>query len=122
MIGLTTAILFALSMCSLMGSIWSSSASTALFRRQRGLSYHPSALLKLYIYGYLNRIQSSRRLEREAGRNLEVLWLLRRLTPDDKTNANFCKDNGQAIKKVCAQFVMLSEDGFAQLRERCHRR
>ena len=52
-------------------------------------SYHPSALLKLYIYGYLNRLQSSRRLEREAGRNLEVIWLLRRLTPDDKTIADF---------------------------------
>ena len=70
-------------------------------------SYHPSALLKLYIYGYLNRIQSSRRLEREAGRNLEVIWLLRRLTPDDKTVADFRKDNGPAIKKVCAQFVEL---------------
>ena len=70
-------------------------------------SYHPSAMLKLYIYGYLNRIQSSRRLEREAGRNLEVIWLLRRLTPDDKTVADFRKDNGPAIKKVCAQFVEL---------------
>jgi transposase/macrodomain Ter protein organizer (MatP/YcbG family) len=70
-------------------------------------SYHPSALLKLYIYGYLNRVQSSRRLEREAGRNLEVIWLLRRLTPDDKTIADFRKDNGPAIKKVCAQFVGL---------------
>ena len=58
-------------------------------------SYHPSALLKLYIYGYLNRIQSSRRLEREAGRNLEVIWLLQRLTPDDKTIADFRKDNGR---------------------------
>ena len=70
-------------------------------------SYHPSALLKLYIYGYLNRVQSSRRLEREAGRNLEVIWLLGRLTPDDKTIADFRKDNGRAIKKVCAQFVAL---------------
>ena len=70
-------------------------------------SYHPSVLLKLYIYGYLNRVPSSRRLEREAGRNLEVIWLLRRLTPDDKTIADFRKDNGGAIKKVCAQFVML---------------
>jgi transposase len=70
-------------------------------------SYHPSALLKLYIYGYLNRIQSSRRLEREACRNLEVIWLVRRLTPDDKTVADFRKDNGSAIKKVCAQFVEL---------------
>ena len=70
-------------------------------------SYHPSALLKLYIYGYLNRIQSSRRLEREAGRNLEVIWLLKHLTPDDKTIADFRKDNGPAIRKVCAQFVGL---------------
>ena len=70
-------------------------------------SYHPSAMLKLYIYGYLNRVQSSRRLEREAGRNLEVIWLLRRLTPDDKTIADFRKDSGPAIKKVCAQFVAL---------------
>jgi transposase len=70
-------------------------------------SYHPSAMLKLYIYGYLNRIQSSRRLEREAGRNLEVIWLVRRLTPDDKIVADFRKDNGPAIKKFCAQFVEL---------------
>jgi transposase len=70
-------------------------------------SYHPSALLKLYIYGYLNRIQSSRRLEREAGRNLEVIWLLQRLTPDDKTIADFRKDNGVAIRQVCARFVEL---------------
>src|SRR3954470_8763142 len=70
-------------------------------------SYHPSALLKLYIYGYLNRVQSSRRLEREAGRNLEVIWLLGRLVPDDKTIADFRKDNGSAIRKVCAQFVAL---------------
>jgi transposase len=69
--------------------------------------YHPAALLKLYIYGYLNRIQSSRRLEREARRNLEVIWLLRRLAPDDKTIADFRRDNGSAIKKVCAKFVEL---------------
>jgi transposase len=69
--------------------------------------YHPAALLKLYIYGYLNRIQSSRRLEREARRNLEVIWLLRRLAPDDKTIADFRRDNGAAIKKVCAKFVDL---------------
>src|SRR5262245_14694635 len=73
-------------------------------------SYHPSALLKLYIYGYLNRVQSSRRLEREAGRNLEVIWLLLRLTPDDKTIADFRKDNGPAFKKVCAQFVALCRE------------
>src|SRR5437879_11423865 len=70
-------------------------------------SYHPSALLKLYIYGYLNRVQSSRRLEREAGRNLEVMWLTGRLVPDHKTIADFRKDNGPAIKRVCAQFVAL---------------
>ena len=69
--------------------------------------YHPAALLKLYIYGYLNRIQSSRRLEREARRNLEVIWLLRRLAPDDKTIADFGRDNGRGIKKVCARFVDL---------------
>jgi transposase len=73
-------------------------------------SYHPSALLKLYIYGYLNRVQSSRRLERETGRNLEVIWLLGRLVPDDKTIADFRKDNGSAIRKVCAQFVALCRD------------
>ncbi len=56
--------------------------------------YHPSVLLKLYIYGYLNRVQSSRRLEREAGRNVEVMWLAGRLVPDHKTIANFRKDNG----------------------------
>src|SRR4029434_10155852 len=70
-------------------------------------SYHPSALLKLYIYGYLNRVQSSRRLEREAGRNLEVMWLTGRLVPDHKTIADFRKDNGPAIRKVCIQFVAL---------------
>jgi transposase len=70
-------------------------------------SYHPSCLLKLYIYGYLNRVQSSRRLEREAGRNVEVMWLLGRLAPDHKTIADFRRDNGGAIKKVCARFVEL---------------
>src|SRR5712672_278474 len=70
-------------------------------------SYHPSALLKLYIYGYLNRVQSSRRLEREASRNVEVRWLTGRLVPDHKTIADFRKDNGPAIRKVCAQFVAL---------------
>jgi transposase len=70
-------------------------------------SYHPSVLLKLYIYGYLNRVQSSRRLEREAGRNVEVMWLTGRLVPDHKTIADFRKDNGAAIRKVCAQFVAL---------------
>jgi transposase len=70
-------------------------------------AYHPSDLLKLYIYGYLNRVQSSRRLEREAGRNLEVMWLTGRLAPDHKTIADFRKDNGPAIRKVCSQFVVL---------------
>ena len=70
-------------------------------------SFHPSVHLKLYIYGYLNRVQSSRRLEREAGRNLEVIWLLGRRMPDDKVIADFRKDNGPAIRKVCARFVEL---------------
>jgi transposase len=73
-------------------------------------SYHPSVLLKLYIYGYLNRVQSSRRLEREAGRNVEVMWLTGRLVPDHKTVADFRKDNGPAIRKVCAQFVTLCRE------------
>ena len=68
-------------------------------------SYHPSVLLKLYIYDYLNRVQSSRRLEREAGRNVEAMWLTGRLVPDHKTIADFRKDNGGAIRKVCAQFI-----------------
>src|SRR5512138_1101731 len=70
-------------------------------------SYHPSVLLKLYIYGYLNRVQSSRRLEREAGRNVEAMWLTGRLAPDHKTIADFRKDNGGAIRRVCARFVAL---------------
>src|SRR5436309_6938165 len=70
-------------------------------------AYHPSPMLKLYIYGYLNRIQSSRRLEREAGRNVEVMWLTGRLVPDHKTIADFRKDNGLAIRQVCSRFVVL---------------
>src|SRR5215467_15382290 len=70
-------------------------------------SYHPSVLLKLYIYGYLNRVQSSRRLEREALRNVEMMWLVGRLAPDHKTIADFRKDNGRAIRQVCSQFVAL---------------
>ncbi len=70
-------------------------------------AYHPAVLLKLYIYGYLNAVQSSRRLEREAGRNVEVMWLLGRLIPDHKTIAEFRRNNGPAIRKVCAQFVEL---------------
>src|SRR5437899_4502085 len=73
-------------------------------------SYHPSMLLKLYIYGYLNQVQSSRRLEREAGRNVEVMWLLGRLAPDHKTIADFRKDNGLALRKVCARFVELCRE------------
>ena len=73
-------------------------------------SYHPSALLKLYIYGYLNRVQSSRRLERDAGRNVEVMWLTGRLVPDHKTIADFRMDNGPAIRKVCARLVELCRE------------
>ena len=72
-------------------------------------SYHPAMLLKLYIYGYLNRIQSSRRLEKEAQRNVELMWLTGRLAPDFKTIANFRKDNGKAIRGVCKQFVVLCQ-------------
>src|SRR5450755_2571111 len=70
-------------------------------------SYHPSTMLKIYLYGYLNRVQSSRRLEREAGRNIELMWLTGRSAPDFKTIANFRRDNGPAIRAVCAQFVVL---------------
>ncbi len=69
--------------------------------------YHPAALLKLYIYGYLNRIQSSRRLEKESHRNVELMWLLERLQPDFKTIADFRKDNGKGITKVCRHFIEL---------------
>ncbi|CAB3808781.1 IS1182 family transposase [Pararobbsia alpina] len=72
-------------------------------------SYHPEVMLKIYIYGYLNRIQSSRRLEREAQRNIELMWLTGRLAPDFKTIARFRKDNGKAIRNVCRQFVMLCQ-------------
>ena len=73
-------------------------------------SYHPSVLLRIYIYGYLNRIQSSRRLERETQRNVEVMWLTGRLMPDFKTIADFRKDNGPAIRNVCRQFVVLCRE------------
>jgi transposase len=72
--------------------------------------YHPAVLLKLYIYGYLNAVPSSRRLEREAGRNVELMWLTERLAPDHKTIADFRKDHGLAIQQVCAQFVMLCRE------------
>jgi Transposase domain (DUF772) len=73
-------------------------------------AYRPSVLLKLYIYGYLNRVQSSRRLEREAGRNVEVMWLTGRLVPDHKTIADFWKDHGRALRKVCTRFVGLCRE------------
>lgn len=72
--------------------------------------YHPGLMLRIYLYGYLNQIQSSRRLERECGRNLELIWLTGRLRPDFKTMADFRKDNGPAIRKVCSQFVALCRD------------
>ena len=70
-------------------------------------AYHPATLLKIYIYGYLNRIQSSRRLEREPQRNVELIWLTGRLSPDFKTIVDFRKDNGKGIKRVCREFVVL---------------
>jgi transposase len=107
-IGSTRTIPSARSMCSSTRSSWPRSDLTACSRwRRDGSGYNPGVLLKLYIYGYLNRVQSSRRLECEAGRNLEVMWLTGRLAPDHKTIADFRKDNGPAIKKICAQFVEL---------------
>ena len=73
-------------------------------------AYHPAVLLKLYIYGYLNGIQSSRRLEREAQRNVELIWLTGRLMPVFKTIASFRKDDRQAIRKVCLSFVELCRE------------
>src|ERR1700752_2450480 len=73
-------------------------------------AYHPATLLKIYLYGYLNRVQSSRRLEREAQRNIELMWLTGRLAPDFKTIADFRKDNGAAIRAVCSQFVVLCRE------------
>jgi transposase len=70
-------------------------------------AYPPSMLRKIYLYGYLNRVQSSRRLEREAQRNLELIWLTGKLMPDFKTIADFRKDNGQAIRNVCREFILL---------------
>jgi len=72
--------------------------------------YHPGLMLRIYLYGYLNQVQSSRRLERECGRNLELIWLSGRLKPDFKTIADFRKDNGPAVRKVCQQFVALCRD------------
>src|SRR5881628_2612380 len=73
-------------------------------------SYHPAVLLKLYIYGYLNRIPSSRRLEREAQRNVELMWLTGRLAPDFKTIADFRRENGVGIRNVCSRFVELCRE------------
>jgi transposase len=73
-------------------------------------AYHPAMLLKLYVYGYLNRVQSSRRLEREAQRNVELMWLTGKLAPDHKTIANFRKDHGRAIQAACARFVVLCQE------------
>jgi transposase len=70
-------------------------------------SYHPATMLKIYVYGYLNQVQSSRGLERECHRNLELIWLTGRLAPDFKTIADFRRDNGRAIRRVCAKFVAL---------------
>ena len=70
-------------------------------------AYHPATMLKLFVYGYLNRVHSSRRLEREAQRNVELMWLTGRLAPDFKTIADFRKDNGVPIRLVCRQFVIL---------------
>src|SRR5690348_2622694 len=73
-------------------------------------AYHPATLLKIYLYGYLNRIPSSRRLEHETQRNIELMWLTGRLMPDFKTIANFRKDNGKSIRRVCRQFIVLCRE------------
>src|SRR4249919_3004912 len=73
-------------------------------------AYHPATLLKIYLYGYLNRIQSSRRLERETQRNIELMWLTGRLMPDFKTIADFRRDNGKAIRNVCREFIVLCRE------------
>ena len=84
-------------------------------------AYHPSTLLKLYIYGYLNRVQSSRRLEREAPRNVEMMWLLGRLVPDHKTIADFRKKQRSGYwQSVCSLCRALPGDGSAGDNERCH--
>src|SRR6202022_4851040 len=73
-------------------------------------AYHPGSLLKIYIYGYLNRIQSRRRLERETQRNVELMWLTGRLAPDFKTIADFRRDNSTGIRNVCRRFILLCRD------------
>jgi len=69
-------------------------------------AYHEATMLKIYLYGYLHRIQSSRRLEREAGLNIELMWLTGRLAPDFKTTANFRRDNGTSIRAVCGRALL----------------
>jgi transposase len=76
-------------------------------------AYHPRTLLKIYVYGYLNRVQSSRRLERECQRNIELVWLTGRLMPDFKTIADFRKDNGEAIRKVCRESTCANRGDWA---------
>ena len=87
---------------------WRRWALPVLRRKRRDWpAYHPATLLKIYLYGYLNRIQSSRRLERETQRNIQLMWLTGRLMPDFKTIADFRRDNGPAIRAACAHFVVL---------------
>ena len=96
---------------------------TASIRQQpAGLRVTFGEMLKLCVYGCLNRVQSSQRLEHEARRDLEVMWLTGGWFPDHKTIADFRKDNGPAIKKVCARFIALCRDGPAAKPQRCHRR
>jgi transposase len=83
--------------------------------------YDPKDLLKLYLYGYMNRIRSSRRLETESGRNLELIWLLRTLCPDHKTIAEFRRQNGEALKNIFKGFVKLRKAGFVRQRISGHR-
>jgi transposase len=91
-----------------MSLTWLSSGSAVSSRRRReGHHRHPATLLKIYVYGYLNRVQSSRRLERECQRNIELVWLTGRLMPDFKTIADFRKDNSAAIRKVGREFLVL---------------
>jgi transposase len=87
--------------------IWQRSGLSARCRRQQAVRYAPADLLKLYIDGYLNRVRSSRRLEVETHRNIEVIWLLRHLTPDFKTIADFRRDNRTAFRAVFREFVLL---------------
>src|SRR6202045_843096 len=94
-------------MSSSTSGTWRRWASRGCCRRQWDALSSPDAVLKIYLYGYLNRIPSSRRLEREAQRNIELMWLTGRLMPDFKTIADFRKDNGAAIRAVCRQFMML---------------